>query len=56
VLRALGYVDRDLVLSRRVINETANVAEKLNRDAQEALATRLANSLKPDGQLDFSAL
>ena len=56
VLRALGYIDRDLVLSRRVINETANVAERLNREAQEALAARLANSLKPDGQLDFSAL
>ncbi|MGA7179574.1 MAG: hypothetical protein WBX11_08330 [Thiobacillaceae bacterium] len=53
VLRALGYVDRDLVLSRRVINETADVAEKLN---QEALASRLANSLKTDGQLDFSKL
>ncbi len=56
VLRALGYVDRDLVLSRRVINETANVAEKLNRDAEDALAARRANLLMPDGRLDFSAL
>jgi hypothetical protein len=56
LLRTLGYVDRDLVLSRRVINETANVAERLNREAQEALAARLANLLKPDGRLDFSAL
>jgi hypothetical protein len=56
MLRALGYVDRDLVLSRRAINETANVAERLNREAQEALAARLANLLMPDGRLDFSAL
>ncbi len=56
VLRALGYVDRDLVLSRRVINETANVVEKLNKDAQEAFAARRANLLMPDGRLDFSAL
>jgi hypothetical protein len=56
VLRALGYVERDLVLSRRVINETASVAEKLNREALKALAERRANMLMPDGRLDFSAL
>jgi hypothetical protein len=58
VLRALGYVERDLVLSRRVINETAHVAQALNQEAaerQEALARR-ANLLKPEGGLDFSAL
>jgi hypothetical protein len=55
-LRALGYIDRDLVLSRRVINETANVAERLNRQDQEAAAARLAKLLKTDGRLDFSAL
>ena len=56
MLRALGYVDRDLVLSRRVINETASVAERLNREAQDAAAARLANVRKPDGHVDSTAL
>jgi hypothetical protein len=31
ILRALGYFERQLVLSRRVINETAKVVERLNK-------------------------
>lgn len=31
ILRALGYFERQLVLSRRVINETARVVERLNK-------------------------
>lgn len=56
MLRALGYVERDLVLSRRVINETAKVAERLNWEAREALEARRAKLLMPDGRLDFSSL
>jgi hypothetical protein len=33
ILRALGYFERQLVMSRRVINETAKVVESLNRRA-----------------------
>jgi hypothetical protein len=33
ILRALGYFERHLILSRRVINETARVVERLNSNA-----------------------
>ena len=35
VLRAFGYIDRDPAISRRVINESANVASQLNGDPPE---------------------
>ncbi|MGO9445785.1 MAG: hypothetical protein ACLPXB_13550 [Thiobacillaceae bacterium] len=50
VLRAAGYIERDLAPSRRLINETANVVRELNGDLTAAMQP--GNGATPGSGMD----